>query len=278
MSIKIFDGYRIKENLSFDEAIKLCNIFGKKAIERYNSELSTRLIRLECFVVDAYLHGDPQLLDFMKHRLQGNYSPCTAIYMYALGLASDKKNDPLKNNIVQELQSCALNLFSTDNNILMIFYGWNGYLPLLQEIKNIEEYQYFDNADQPENLSQEEWYQRYDNWEKAGAFAAPFSHNCFKYMPFGNGDYFPIPNAHSACLPSRADRASRLGKAIWRKKLNEIYVEENIMQGSKIIELAEKHQQDINTTIKELETQLIDLSYEKLNMTIAELIKMHSSP
>ena len=231
-----------------------------------------RLSRLQYFIADVHLYNDLSLLSFLKDNLKDG-SPYSMAYLHALHLSATSDDTILTNNFVTELQECKVNLYSVDNDILMIFFGWHEYCNILKKMDDLEEYAYFNNADKPDNISQEEWDQRHDTWEKSGALDTSPELNILRYTPLGNTPGIPFFNKDNPYIPTKAERAARLGKAIWRKQLDEYCIRENITKASKVTEWVEDHQEDLKNMISEIEPQIIPLTQEHMNMPINKLLE-----
>jgi hypothetical protein len=273
MSTKIYDGFILRNVPSFKDVVRFCNLYGQQVLDKYESELTARLSRLQYFIVDAHLYNDLSLLSFLKDNPSSGSSPYSMAYMHALHLSNTSDNTILTSNFVAELQECAVNMYSINDDVLMIFFGWHGYCDILRGMDGLEEYAYFNNTDKPDNISQEEWDQRYNIWEKSGALDNSPELNILRYTPLGNTPGIPFIDKDHPFIPTKAERAAKLGKAILRKQLDEYCIRENITKASKVTEWVEDHQEDLKNMISELEPQIIPLTQEHMNMPISKLLE-----
>ena len=58
-------------------------------------------------------------------------------------------------------------LFAVEGKILCVYSGNSSIIPILEQQKYLSDFQYWNNTDRPEEISEKDWEKRYHLWEKA---------------------------------------------------------------------------------------------------------------
>tara|TARA_B100002019_G_C21272209_1_gene603017 strand:+ start:1442 stop:2365 length:924 start_codon:yes stop_codon:yes gene_type:complete len=183
MSIKIYTGFR----LSINEISKIQNeidllrerVF-PVAVDNFVSNIINKLIiesdkeaiiKSKLFNIDLPFDGnilnlnhpnndiDIPLLksDYKKHDLFR--------YMRKSNYFIEQHSQIYR--VIFEDPTLTIALFPLDNKVLGIYYSdMSNYVPLIKEMETFEEYHYQDSTDKPKSVSNENWNQRKEDWDK----------------------------------------------------------------------------------------------------------------
>lgn len=208
MSIKIYNGYRFKENMSLTELNermrKMRLLFKGVILEEYKR----RLINLVYRYADLYVLDPKLCLEELKE--------------FDFSNLIDNSDDPIRSiaaNVVMGLRdkaekamnpegkrsswdySAEVQILPLEDKILLLFYGSSSLEHIFAEQEDIFDYHYQNQSDQPEDISDEEWEKRYHDWKialsewipaKNGFGVSLFFAEDLPFMPsdvFADGNY-----------------------------------------------------------------------------------------
>lgn len=174
MSIKIYNGYRFKENMSLTELNermrKMRLLFKGIILEEYKK----RLINLVYRYADLYVLDPKLCLEELKE--------------FDFSNLIDNSDDPIRSiaaNVVMGLRdkaekamnpegkrsswdySAEVQILPLEDKILLLFYGSSSLEHIFAAQEDIFDYHYQNQSEQPEGISDEEWEKRYIDWKTA---------------------------------------------------------------------------------------------------------------
>lgn len=165
MSTKIYNAYKINSS-SLDEVINF--LFENK--KEITSEIERYVIKdilLEMMVIyDKYcLEGEGKPY---KEKIDETIDENESINRLILNKLWDKKNDEDKKEIETSiiLYPKSIDYFG-EKAYLFQYFGDNKFLPIIEKIldKKIMNYDYYNNTDHPDELTEFEWNLRKDHWK-----------------------------------------------------------------------------------------------------------------
>lgn len=157
MSIKIYQGYRAPQS-------KLPNL-----VKRLHKVLFEQAYQYFCYQVNLYT----STLGFLNKYIHNPNTSDLSLQKQARGVLKYFKDCKKQTNI--DYMIAGYNLFlHSDGMVYIIPYGMPGIVTILDETnvlpKYVEDFCYYDNADEPQNITKEEWKERRETWEKVGVF------------------------------------------------------------------------------------------------------------
>ena len=81
-----------------------------------------------------------------------------------------KVRNQTRDNLLESLDynyRAVLFLFAVEGKILCVYSGNSSIIPILEQQKYLSDFQYWNNTDRPEEISEKDWEERYHLWEKA---------------------------------------------------------------------------------------------------------------
>ena len=174
MSLKIVNGYAFKRNMTLlelnDRMIQMRCVFKDVMQEHYRRQLVNMIYLYE----DMYQIDKTFALEMLK-----NLGPMDKIWdekNTVLDIATNV-NFNLRDRVEQSMYSsrqspgfdysAEIQLYPLPNKILFQFFGENWIEDILQKQEDIMDYHYQNQTDRPDDLSEEEWEQRYADWKEA---------------------------------------------------------------------------------------------------------------
>lgn len=163
MSVKIYDGLMIERDLSLGEARLLCKKARDVLEEQVEREQLKWLSLKAAFFADKAVMGGNQGADPKK-------SP----WAMAMGdMSEERKRNSKGENVTAFPMDFEASFMSSGNGrTLMIGFGLRTMKEAFAKELGAVEYGYWDNTDEPEDISEEQWAQREADWR--GALGARF--------------------------------------------------------------------------------------------------------
>lgn len=205
MSMKIYNGYILKEQLNMyelnkfmDELRKKVNLEGRKRIQ--NMVIKDFLY----FYYYRKVHGADKIKEMVektaedlrvnhiwKALLDGNWSKLFhKVYWRILKEIHEASNDQTLDSLKYDFSS-ELMFFPLRNKTLLMYFGYFDIEEMITDSGQILDYHYQNQTDRPENISQEEWKQREADWNEAiGPDFIPINHG-FSICLFNHGLIIP---------------------------------------------------------------------------------------
>jgi len=163
MSTKIYNGYRIKNNnlnYLFDFSIKLRNDLREVCQDMYNKLLLNKAL--------------DELINFPEDL--NDQSPLFKAWKYI----DDNNNDYYNFNTHWNF----IPLKDKDYTLVLFYTKQKAIKKIWDNLIEIEDWRYWDNSDKDENVTDEEWEQRKNDWSVLG-YEPPCSHS-FGFNLYGN--------------------------------------------------------------------------------------------
>ena len=88
------------------------------------------------------------------------------IVLYIRGKVRNQTRDNLLESLDYNYRA-VLFLFAVEGKILCVYSGNSSIIPILEQQKYLSDFQYWNNTDRPEEISEKDWEKRYHLWEKA---------------------------------------------------------------------------------------------------------------
>lgn len=197
MSLKIYNGYILKEQLDMyelnkfmDELRKKVNLEGRKRIQ--NMVIKDFLY----FYYYGKVHGADKIKEMVektaedlrvnhiwKALLDGDWSKLFhKVYWRILKEIHEASNDQTLDSLTYDFSS-ELMFFPLKTKTLLMYFGYFDVKGMITGSGQILDYHYQNQTDRPENISYEEWKQREADWNEA---IGP--------------DFIPINHGFSICL------------------------------------------------------------------------------
>lgn len=171
MSTKIYEGLKLNENMDFYKINQLVREIRKEADKIFSEEYSRLMMESICEIFDYSLFMEKEEL---KNYLKTKYKlKRDKFYPYF-----DIRELLNKDNGFFNL-NCNIIFYPLKDKVLCQFFHTNPkYYKLYRKTKidgheldpifsQFEEYGYWNNSDQPDNISEEEWEQREEDWNEA---------------------------------------------------------------------------------------------------------------
>lgn len=193
MSIKIYNGYKLpnwnlQELYVFSKALR-------KEVRELSKKLATKKMAQKCigffdymFLPDHHKELFPDIKDYIE---KGNNKSGSALFLAYQKMMEHEFEIQVNHKKIPEYDfSFDLTVFPSKDGILaMLFAEHKAYVDMFKSIEGIELYPYWDNTDKPENITQEEWDKRRDEWlEAIGETGVPslegLTITCYTSLPF----------------------------------------------------------------------------------------------
>lgn len=231
MSTKIYNGFIIKEDLSLIQLKVLIMRLRKKAQRIIRKELLDLTTIESINLIDRIAMGKEvcsewkrPLISYVKDKIEKRY----------INIVKTQRRDP-----EYDFYFDIVILPIKNKILLMAFAERNSLLNLIRNQTWIEEYCYWNNSNEPENVTDEEWKQREVDWDEALGDNAIPDQNGFKVtlsLPFLYDRTMTVADI----LKNMPTYKYRIDKLVKYKAINEI---------TKIIKVEEK-ETDIHSTLR----------------------------
>lgn len=175
MSTKIYNGYIIREKMTLMDLNKRMiglRVSYRKGALDYYKVLYMNLVYLyeDLYVIDSVFCKEKMKKFGLMHEVHNKENALTTIAFNVHSNLRDKIVDAMDNtnrkNPVYDI-SASLQVFPFEDKILLLFYGNSVLEELLLYEADIEEYHYQNQSDIPEDMTEEEWNERYLDWKSA---------------------------------------------------------------------------------------------------------------
>ncbi|MCY7866042.1 hypothetical protein P8918_12525 [Bacillus spizizenii] len=193
MSVKIYNGYKLPD-MSLRELHEFTQTF-RKHIRGLSKKLVKERMGNMCmgYIDFVRLPDDRKFLfdDMSKHfRNEKNYQQSPLFTAY------QKMQENEQRIIAEKIKKpeydflCDIIFFPVKGKILaMLFAEQKSYVEAFRQIPGVKEYRYWDNTDQPEDVTPKEWKERKEDWEQAFSYTRVpsldgLSASCYIQMPF----------------------------------------------------------------------------------------------
>lgn len=167
MSTKIYNGYKLP-NMSLLELKEFTDKLRGEIRETCNKMFYDKAALIITNIIDcSYVCSKEKL--FKKYNIKENEMNFSLFFKTWDTI--NKKNKEISKT--QERNplfdfSCEICLIPIENKILCLYFGEaKEYLNTFTSFKEISSYYYYNNVDEPEDVSEEEWKQREKDWAKA---------------------------------------------------------------------------------------------------------------
>jgi len=181
MSI-VIDGYKINlKNNNIKNLMNFCEEYGKLVVSEYDKKVRQLITKLACIDIDVYQYNnypydkdrcnDPIVFELFSNT---NLPPLSKAYFKIMDdINKVERNN--ENNRMTDILQCELKIFqSSDEQILGILESdIREYRDMFEEMDIVQGYEYYDNTDRPDNITENEWNQRYNTWKSTGIFNIP---------------------------------------------------------------------------------------------------------
>lgn len=169
MSTKIFNTFKLKkENLTIHELFLISDIIREVLKEKQREIILDMAYKTTCNFLDKKIYKKENILEDEKIKNILEYN--LPLYVYE---KLQRKYNKVKHNLTRTPEdiydfSVSVCFFEYNNNIyLKLFCGYyeKDFMNSLKELDILEEYDYWNNTDKPDNISNEEWKERALVWE-----------------------------------------------------------------------------------------------------------------
>lgn len=169
MSYKIYYGLKMDGNASAMELTSKLMSLREKIDKTFKEEyikavgtLAYRILDYKSFLGQEEMQDIIDLL-YDYRNLSREHSN---LYSLAKDLINRDENPYLESFMNMFDFRCTLKIFALENKVLFIpYFNKKAYYEVLKE--ELSEYMYFSNSDKPDEYTDEEWTQRFDDWSKA---------------------------------------------------------------------------------------------------------------
>ena len=197
MSIKIYNGFIIKKpidesliilNSSLDKLSKVQINYQVALLVNLTTKIFDRVyysgekIKINKKIADRSFASENTFLRFFK----------TLINFETLELYTNEDSRYLITEILRSKMSIHESIFDfsskvylypfSDKTLLVPSFGNDLIKNAFVENPYIEDYHYQDNTDKPEDISDDEWLTRYNDWKKTGCLSKPISESLLSYQ------------------------------------------------------------------------------------------------
>ncbi|MFW6219340.1 MAG: hypothetical protein ACOC33_00600 [bacterium] len=221
MSTKIYNGYKLKNNMSFQKITIFCQMIGdliNEEREKLIVSLFTNIFidDLICILSGGYPQ-DKNLKFLISFEIYNEYKKRSD------KIKQTKQRDPLYDFEFEIV------FIPIKNKILCLLYTeQSNFIKIWENQSEIEEYGYWNNTDKPENLSEKDWDKRKIDWDEALPNYSIPSNRGLIYNPYF--EYFPLTNDFIKNISK--DKVHKiLSKTLlrqwWDKKHKELYNSKN---------------------------------------------------
>ena len=180
MSFGIYNAFIFDRNYTMQELIKMMDSLKKEVRKPIDAQLHKYVLEkfLYYYYLRERLYGDEILemlkkeTDYDKKTWLRNTMKCQwkSLYKNIVLYIRSKVRNAMGDNLGQSLDpNCraVLYLFAVEEKILCIYGGNQHVMPVLEQQKYLSDFQYWDNVDRPEAISEKDWKERHRLWKKA---------------------------------------------------------------------------------------------------------------
>jgi len=221
MSTKIYNGYKININ-SFYELRNFYEKISPILEQQQLQEIGKRGAQIACIITDFAQFGLEYSSYFVKNKQNKTFTD--QLYYLIDEFLEEQYNNILKTDIRNPQYDFSIRIafIPLENKILSLFYSeYNAFEKHWLKFDEVEYYGYWNNTDRDEDCTEEEWNQRYLDWEKAlpGIGYVPEHAVYFDHLN-------KKPNLHLNYMiqnvPSDKKRAQEIAERLmWNKYVNE---------------------------------------------------------
>lgn len=180
MSLGIYDAFIFDQSYTMEELTKKIDILRKDVKKTIDIQLHKYVLEkfLYCYFLRENLSTD-EILEIAKKETdydrkmwlqdtaQGQWkSLYRNIVLYIRGKVRNQTRDNLLESLDYNYRA-VLFLFAVEGKILCVYSGNSSIIPILEQQKYLSDFQYWNNTDRPEEISEKDWEKRYHLWEKA---------------------------------------------------------------------------------------------------------------
>lgn len=205
MSMKIYNGYILKDQLSMYKIYKFVDGLREKATLEGRKRIQNMVIKdFLYFYYYKQVHGADKVKEMVekteenlrvnhiwKVLLDEDWSKLFhKVYWRILKEVHEASNDQTLDSLEYDFSS-ELMFFPLRNKTLLMYFGYFDIEEMITDSGQILDYHYQNQTDRPENISQEEWKQREADWNEAiGPDFIPINHG-FSICLFNHGLIIP---------------------------------------------------------------------------------------
>lgn len=205
MSMKIYNGYILKDQLSMYKIYKFVDGLREKATLEGRKRIQNMVIKdFLYFYYYKQVHGADKVKEMVekteenlrvnhiwKALLDEDWSKLFhKVYWRILKEVHEASNDQTLDSLEYDFSS-ELMFFPLRNKTLLMYFGYFDIEEMITDSGQILDYHYQNQTDRPENISQEEWKQREADWNEAiGPDFIPINHG-FSICLFNHGLIIP---------------------------------------------------------------------------------------
>ena len=204
MSMKIYNGYILKDQLSMYKIYKFVDGLREKATLEGRKRIQNMVIKdFLYFYYYKQVHGADKVKEMVEkteENLRVNHWKVLLdedwsklfhkVYWRILKEVHEASNDQTLDSLEYDFSS-ELMFFPLRNKTLLMYFGYFDIEEMITDSGQILDYHYQNQTDRPENISQEEWKQREADWNEAiGPDFIPINHG-FSICLFNHGLIIP---------------------------------------------------------------------------------------
>lgn len=262
MSIKLYDGYQIIGDVADSLSVQREWVMGIR--ERIQSEVQRKaladVVQVAVFAIDTkVVWSEEHVFTRMRELLElEDWETKIIPYVHAMEYCNrrNEKDGFYKSSAI---------LLRSKNKTLALFYGNRKLCEIWESNPQVQQYGYWNNTNMPDEVTEEEWGERYQNWSEAfdGSDAWLPSEVGWS-VTFSDGlPLTPLDDEAVNIIPTKEKRAKYQAKAmIWYRLTKEMGVEKLTMDDSRNVshELKEKFRTEFRHKLKnewEVETAKI---------------------
>jgi hypothetical protein len=165
MSTKIYNGYKLP-SMSLMQTLRFCKAFRDKVRKRAESLYGKRIIALATDIFDRLT------LNLPVEEIEKKGCAFVAAFSHSCKQIAEVRKTGMRNTDWDFM--CDVTLIPTPRKILaLLFTEQESFRKIWRDLDGVEEYGYWDNTDQPESITEQEWHQRGKDWDKYLGYDAP---------------------------------------------------------------------------------------------------------
>lgn len=169
MSTKIYDAYRVNKIVSINELMQILTEIRSEIEEKAKEDMAFKVAGKIQYYKDLYKYYGEEIFTQItdKHVLEmlsfikNNKSNNRLFWEEYPAFIEELKNDPYEHT------KATLQVIPCDERILAMYFGPREYISFVSKNKSFEDYHYQNQVDKPKEITEEEWDERKNNWEKA---------------------------------------------------------------------------------------------------------------
>lgn len=218
MSLKIYNGFKFDKDYSLRELNNILAPIRKKVQEKAEQLYFQKVVEEFLYIYDCYtIWGEETALARMREFSEMKELDWLSIF-YRIDHGVYKKIKEAENASKRDFDydlSCSIQILPTSDKLLFTLYGEKMELcDIVKDAPFTQEYHYQNQSDKPEDISEEEWAQRYNDWKEAMpewiAARNGFSVNFVDIYSFNFASGFDNLRATKFNIPDIKTRAKRL--------------------------------------------------------------------